>query len=420
MGIFDAIWKAGEDIIGGNDSPIGNMIGSVVQAAGKDGWDGIVNEFTSTESGTWGAIGNVMRSELGEEYGGLVDGIKGAIDGDYNAVTGAVIGGVRDYVGDERFDEIATSVGQVINGNTEDLWSEATGLITGAVGNDTFTAIVDGVNEMGGAEYGQGLLGGALGEIKDAVGEDTWGRFETAAGIHAEIVGQDQDRDKDEGDAKADSAEDATATAAGDVTDENDPAATADESESDDVDFDAEDAIAFAATTKATGADDGAGAGAGEGTFDVDMLRERSIEDYLEGPIQSQGEFLDGEVIQPAPGTGVAMDDMGDMIMGTGFPGGAPINPDLGIDLYAPGTTVFVPIDEPVAADPVAFEAPAEDTVAQLIAEPAVPTTEFQADLATAQTFDSAADSFFKGIGESDPEPEPEPADGGFEADSLV
>lgn len=191
MGILDSIWSAGEELLGGGNSSFDDIVGSVIGSVGEGGFGDIVNQVTGSTGGFWGAVNTVVEDQLGEEYGGLINGIKDVASGDTDNLIGTVVGGVRDYVGEDRFDGIAGAIGEAVNGQTDGWMSELQDHITTAVGNDGFTAVMDGVSEVIGEETGDQWISGILGEVRVAVGEDTWEIVETASGYANEAAEDD-------------------------------------------------------------------------------------------------------------------------------------------------------------------------------------------------------------------------------------
>lgn len=187
MGFLDSILNAGSQYIGGGDSPIGGLVGSIINTAGKDGWDGIVNEVTNADSGLWGSAMDVVRSEFGDGFGEIVEGAKAVASGDSNAVIGSIIGGVRDYAGPARFDEVAGAIGSAVAGDTGGWWNELSGHITTAIGHQGFSDVMTTVNDMGLGAVGDTWLQSAVGEVEELVGPTAWGHLAVVTDIHDRI-----------------------------------------------------------------------------------------------------------------------------------------------------------------------------------------------------------------------------------------
>ncbi len=431
----NAISNLGKSLAGGDDSPLGSLVGNVIDVAGRDGWDGIVDQVTNSDSPIINAAVGVLKDNVGEQWHPLVNGVKGLADGDPNAVAGAAIGGLRDWAGPERFDEIATGIGSAIKGDVSGAANALLGEVAEAVDNETFTAIVAGANALGVTQLGDAAVGEAMGEFRELVGESAWSKMELAAEVHEDIV-------------EAEQAEDGAKPTENPADELIDP-------------FDEQAADGQAAT-------DGAQAPSAERPLSedpvdglIDPFDEQAdgeiggspgkpfgdtpLEDILEpSPINPNGPATPGkpfgdtpleDILEPsapivmAPNTGIAPDHLvapapaaaasvadggidggtddavGDFTMGTGFPGGAPL----------PQSDQFIALETapaPAAPAPAAasFEAATTDAVATVATEPM---TALGAEVASIDTYAVEVDRFFDEV-------QPAPADTGADPAELA
>ncbi|MEM9565515.1 MAG: hypothetical protein AAGA93_23025 [Actinomycetota bacterium] len=408
----DVISDLGKSLAGSSgDNAIGGLIGNVISVAGSDGWDGIVNQITNSNSPIINQAVGVLRDNVGDEWDPFINGVKGLADGDPNAVAGAAIGGLRDWAGPERFDEIAVDVGQVINGDPSGAANALFGEVAEAVGNDTFTAIVQGANDLGFTKLGDAVVGEAVGELRELVGESTWTTIDLAADVHADMVDGEQADESTLSDDPVDGLIDPFDDA--EIGDDSTAGAERPLSE------DPEEGL-----IDPFDGDGEIGGGAAGQTPPPSPFGDTPLEDILEpspinpdAPFEPSSPFGDTpleDILEPsdpivmAPNTGIApehlvgasgtpeaiagmdgaaLDDaVGDFQMGTGFPGGAPL----------PQTREFIPLETEAA--PVVETGPVAAPMAEPVGVVAEPVTALAADVATADSYTAQVDSFFDSV----------------------